>query len=208
MKRLSMVPPQLRGREIAEAVEVLRAGGIVAYPTDTLYGLAVDPRREDAVARLFRAKGRAPASAVALIAAALDQVCAAGELGPEHLRLAAAFWPGPLTMVVPAHSAIARSALGGGSTVGIRVPAHPVARALAYAHGYCITATSANRSGEPPASSADEVASAMATEIDLLLDAGPSPGGLPSTLIEWCAGEFVLRRAGAIAWDRVLKSRQ
>lgn len=190
----------------ARAAGILRAGGVVAYPTDTLYGLAVDPRRDDAVARLFEVKGRNQGMAVPLIASGTGQVELAGELGPRERRLAEAFWPGPLSLVIPAREHLSRLALGGGSTIAIRVPAHPVARALAAEFGYCVTATSANLSGADAPSSADGVSGTVAGRIDLLLDGGPAPGGEPSTLVAFDERGPVLIRAGAIAWDRVLKS--
>ena len=188
--------------------EILRRGGIVAYPTDTLYGLAVDPRSDAAVERLFGAKARDRSAAVALIASDLAQAQQAGLFGASELVLARAFWPGPLTIVVPAATTLSRSLTGDLQTVGVRVPAHPVAQALAAAFCSCITATSANVSGRPPAITADEVAAALDSRIDALIDAGPAPGGPPSTIVEVVDGRPVLRRSGAIAWNRVLESLQ
>ena len=193
---------------IAAAADVLRRGGIVAYPTDTLYGLAVDPRSERAVRRLFEVKGRDPRAAVTLIAADVAQAQEAGAFGASELALARGFWPGPITIVVPVSGGIAPSLTGELTTVGVRVPGHAAARALAAAFGWCITATSANRSGQPPASTADEAASALHGAIDALVDAGPAPGGPPSTIVEFAHGRPVMRRRGAIAWDRVLESLQ
>jgi L-threonylcarbamoyladenylate synthase len=122
-------------------------------------------------------------------------------------RAADAFWPGPLSIVVPANSCIALEALGGRGTVAIRVPAHDIARALADAFGFPITATSANRSGEPAAASADAVAS-MLPDVDVLIDGGPAPGGAPSTIVSFDANGPILVRAGAVPWDRVIKSLQ
>jgi L-threonylcarbamoyladenylate synthase len=191
---------------IAAAVEVLRRDGVVAYPTDTLYGLAVDPRRSAAVARLFEVKARDRANAVALIAGDVLQAQQAGWFNGHELALARSFWPGPLTIVVPAAPALAKGVSGDLGTVGVRVPAHAVARALADAFGWCITATSANLSGRPAAMTADEAAAALGDRIDALVDAGPAPGGPPSTIVEFSEGRPVLRRSGAIAWDRVLES--
>ena len=193
---------------IAAAVDVLRQGGLVAYPTDTLYGLAVDPRSEVAVRRLFEAKSRDRKAAVTLIAADVSQAQEAGAFGASELALARAFWPGPLTIVVPISAALAGSLTGDLGTVGVRVPGHAAARALAAQFGWCITATSANRSGEPPATTADEAAAALPGGIDALIDAGPAPGGPPSTIVEFADGRPVMRRSGAIAWDRVLESLQ
>jgi L-threonylcarbamoyladenylate synthase len=193
---------------IAAAVDVLRRDGIVAYPTDTLYGLAVDPRRDAAVKRLFDVKARDRGSAVALIAGDVSQAQQAGSFSGNELALARSFWPGPLTIVVPAAAALSSGVSGDLRTVGVRVPAHAVARALADVFGWCITATSANLSGRPAAMTADEAAAAFGDCIDALVDAGPAPGGPPSTIVEFSEGRPVLRRSGAIAWDRVLESLQ
>jgi L-threonylcarbamoyladenylate synthase len=192
---------------IAAAVEVLRAGGVVAFPTDTLYGLAVDPRSAQAVERLFALKTRDRNVALPLVASDLEQAMMAGELGPRERRVAEIFWPGPLSVVIPARPSIARASLGGGSTVAVRVPAHAVARELAAAFGFCVTATSANTAGQPPAVSADAVVLAL-PDVDLLLDGGQAPGGAPSTIVAFDSDGPVLLRAGAVAWDRVIKSQE
>ena len=193
---------------IARAVEILRLGGVVAFPTDTLYGLAVDPRSAAAVAKVFAIKARDAQIAVPLVAADVQQVEAAGRMGDVERRLAATFWPGPLTLVLPASDALAPAALGGGDTVAVRVPAHPVARTLADAFGFAITATSANPSGLPPTADPDDVRAALGDRLDLLLDGGRAPGGPPSTIVRIDRGRPTLVRAGAIAWDRVLESLQ
>jgi L-threonylcarbamoyladenylate synthase len=206
--RLAVDSIEPDAQRIAEAADVLRRGGIVAYPTDTLYGLAVDPRSDAAVDRVFAVKARDRSAAVALIAADVRQAHEAGTFGASELVLARAFWPGPLTIVVPAAPDLSKRLSGELNTVGVRVPAHAVARALAAAFGSCITATSANLSGAPPSMTADEVASAFGGRIDAVLDAGPAPGGPPSTIVEFADGRPVLRRSGAVAWDRVLESLQ
>jgi L-threonylcarbamoyladenylate synthase len=192
---------------IREAAQLLRDGRVVAYPTDTFYGLAVDPRNVVAVRRLFDLKGRAETAALTLIAADLAQAEAAGDFNPLASRLAAHWWPGPLTIIVTARSIIPGETLAGGSTVGIRVPAHDAARALAREFGFCITATSANRSGGSPAVSMDDVIAAL-PEIDAVIDAGGVTGGAPSTLVSAHDRRASLVREGAIAWDRVIRSLQ
>src|SRR3990170_424015 len=142
---------------LARAVELLRSGGLVAYPTDTVYGIAADPRSDLAIERLFALKKRDPGTAVPLIASDTEQAMAAGELGPRELRLAEAFWPGPLSIVVPAKPMVSRAVLGHRDTVALRVPAHAVARELAAAFGFCITATSANPTGAAPAEAGEQV---------------------------------------------------
>jgi len=191
---------------IDRAADILRAGGIVAYPTDTFYGLAIDPRSDEAVARLFDAKGREAGAAIPLIAASVDQVREAADVTDRELKLARAFWPGPLTIVLRPKPGLFIDVLGGGPTVAVRVPAHPVARALARGFGFCITSTSANRSGQPAAITADDVRGALGTAVDLLLDGGPAPGGLPSTIVELTPDGPLLVRAGAVPWERVLES--
>ena len=191
---------------VARAVDVLRAGRVVAYPTDTLYGLAVDPRRADAVERLYAAKGRAAAMAIPLIASSIEQAQEAGIFGERDLRLASVFWPGPLTIVVPARPVVSAAMLAGGTTVAVRVPAHAVARALSAAFGFPLTATSANRSGQPPAASAAAVVAGLAAGVDLVLDAGAVAGGRPSTIVEIAASGPRLVRSGAVPWERVLES--
>lgn len=191
---------------IGAAAAALRDGAIVAYPTDTFYGLAVDPRRDDAVRKLFAAKGRAGTAAIPLIAADAEQAMTVGTFSPAAIALARAFWPGPLTIVVPATPGLSRLLSGERGTLGVRVPAHAVARALAMAFGAPVTSTSANLSGHPPSRSAREVAAGFGSRVDVVLDGGDAPGGPPSTLVELVEGRPVLHRSGAIAWERVLES--
>lgn len=197
------VAPDLR--VIREAATMIADGLVVAYPTDTLYGLAVDPRNPDAVRRLFELKGRPETSALTLIAADAAQARLAGEMTTTADRLAERWWPGPLTIVVRARAGLTAATLAGGSTVGVRVPDHAVARALAVAAGFCVTATSANRSGQAAASTAETVAAALPT-VDAILDGGPTRGGPVSTIVNATEDELTLIRAGAVPWDRVLRS--
>ena len=190
---------------IQRAVQILLSGGIVAYPTDTLYGLAIDPRRPDACERLFALKGREAGMPVPFIAASLEQVNQIAIFGDGERRLARAFWPGPLTIVATARPSVSRRLLAGGSRAAVCVPAHAVAQALAAALGTPISSTSANRSGEPPASASDAIRSSLGDIVDLVLDAGPAPGGAPSTIVDLLDGPRLIR-AGAVAWERVLKS--
>ena len=190
---------------IAAAAMVIRSGLVVAIPTDTLYGLAVDPFREDAVARVFEAKGRPSERAVPLIAADAEQVVASlGVLSTTARRLADAFWPGPLTLLVKAPDALADIVTAGTGRVGVRVPAHATARALCRACDTPLTATSANISDRPATNDPDEVARTLASRIELLLDGGKTSGGAPSTIVDVTAEMPRLVRPGAVEWDRVL----
>jgi L-threonylcarbamoyladenylate synthase len=199
--RVSATDPE--SEVLSRAAAVLRDGGIIVIPTDTLYGLAADPFNQVAVDRVFEAKGRVADRALPLIAADAAQVeTNLGPLGASARRLAERFWPGPLTLVVPGPEALARGVANSDGAVGVRVPAHAVARALCRHAGKLLTATSANVSGEPPVDDPDFVARALAGKVDMLIDAGRTPGGLPSTLVD-VTGSPRLLRAGAISWEDV-----
>jgi L-threonylcarbamoyladenylate synthase len=189
---------------LQEAAKWIRNGGLVALPTDTLYGLAADPFRGDAVRRLFAAKGRGASQAVPLIAADVEQIAAhLGTLSAAAHHLASRFWPGPLTLLVPAPAALAAGVTAGTGRVGVRVPAHDIARAICRAADRPVTATSANRSGEPPTADPDEVEKTLGDVVDLLIDAGRTPGGAPSTIVDVTGPAPALVRGGAIPWDEI-----
>ncbi len=183
----------------AAAVAVLRDGGIVALPTDTVYGIAVALDAPQGITRLFAAKGRPPDRAVALLCADVDQAASVGVLGDAGRALAAACWPGGLTIVVPARAdAMLPAELSGGApTVGVRVPDHPAPHALAMAVGPLPT-TSANRSGEAEAGDPDEIAMVLGAAVDLILDGGPARGGPASTVIDLTGAEPRILRVGAV----------
>ena len=207
MRALVIDPDNCRPADLEPAVAWLRDGGIVALPTDTFYGLAVDPRSAAAVNALFSLKGRDAGAALPLIGASREQIEAVcGGLGASTRRLADACWPGPLALIVDAPASLAPAVHAGADTVAVRVPSHPVARALAGAAGHLLTATSANRSGEPPATTAGALLALADDARVLVVDGGPVPGGAPSTIVDARGARPVLVRAGSIAWDRVLKS--
>ena len=198
-------PNRCSVEDLAPAVAWLRRGGVVALPTDTLYGLAVDIRNDVAVRRLFALKGRSARAALPLIAADTAQVVAcSGALGSREAALAAAFWPGPLSLVRDAPAWMAVEVHGGHRTVAIRVPANLVARRLCEAWGGPVSATSANVSGAPAVDRVDALDSIADDPQVLVIDAGITPGGLPSTLVDVRTAQPVLLREGAISWDRVL----
>jgi L-threonylcarbamoyladenylate synthase len=193
---------------LAVAASVLDRGGVIAFPTETVYGLAADPASAVAVARVFELKGRDAGEALPLIAADLDAARGVAAVwSPLAAALAARFWPGPLTLVVPVNaSEVVARATGGRATVGVRVSSHPVARALAaVSPAGVITATSANQSGTPPHASAGAVAAAL-RDVDLIVDAGDSPGGLASTIVDVSEAQPRLIREGPIPFARVLES--
>ncbi len=199
---MRIVPADAAG--LVEAAARLREGGVIAFPTDTVYGLAADPRQAAAVARIFELKGRRDGVALPLIAADLAQAEAAGRFDDRGRRLAEAFWPGPLSIVVPAGSLLTPAVLAADLTVAVRVPADETARALAATLGFCVTATSANPAGHAPARSAAE-ALALLPKVDLVLDGGDAPGGPPSTIVALGADGPVLIRGGAVPWERVVQ---
>jgi L-threonylcarbamoyladenylate synthase len=189
---------------VAAAADAIHRGGIVAMPTDTLYGLAADPFSVEAVARVFTLKGRGTDRAVPLVAADVDQIAASLGMLPMLARLLAArFWPGPLTMLMPAPERLPRDVTGGTGRVGVRVPGHAVTRALCAAAGTPLTATSANRSGQPATNDPDQVAAALGHGIDVLLDAGITPGGAPSTIVDVTDSTPRVIREGAISWESI-----
>jgi L-threonylcarbamoyladenylate synthase len=173
---------------------------VVAFPTETFYGLGADPRQPAALQQVLQLKGReATGKPLLLLAAALDHVAPwVGELPSGFDRLAAHFWPGPLTLVLPAAPGVPAPLLGPTRGVALRVTSHPVARELIRLCGTAITGTSANRGGAPPARSAEEVRRAFGDELDAVVDGGDSPGGPPSTLVELSASGARLLRRGAI----------
>lgn len=187
------------------AVDWLRQGRVVVFPTDTFYGLAVDPTSATALRTLFALKGRPLASALPFVAASLAQVetwC--GPLVGRSARLAARYWPGPLAVVLDAPRTVDPAALGGTESIAIRVPDHAVARALAAAWGTPLPATSANRTGAPAVRRPDALGAIADDASVLVMDAGAAPGGGPSTIVDARGGEPRLVREGVIAWNRVL----
>jgi tRNA threonylcarbamoyl adenosine modification protein (Sua5/YciO/YrdC/YwlC family) len=188
---------------VAEASRVLSDGWPVAIPTDTVYGLAVDPFRPGATDRLFEAKRRPRGVTLPVLVAGLDQALSlAGPVSQGALALMRRFWPGPLTVVVARRDGLGVDLGDDDATIGVRCPAHPVARALSAAAGPLAT-TSANLHGEAPLVAADDVASAFGATVPLVLDGGPCTG-LPSTVVDCTGGEAKLLRQGGTAWDEVL----
>lgn len=165
-----------RGRDAARqrAADTWKRGGLVVIPTDTVYGLAADPDHAEAEAKLWAVKGRDLEKKIAMLAADLQTVChAASRFDAPARRLAEAFWPGPLTLVLPTP----------GGEEGFRVPDDPVALDLLRAAGGLLRVTSANRSGMAPARTAAEALQALGSAVDLIIDAGPARGGVPSTVV-------------------------
>jgi L-threonylcarbamoyladenylate synthase len=189
---------------IEEAATWILDGGVIALPTDTFYGLAADPFNAAAVGRLFAVKGRDADRAMPLIAADAAQIVGqVGHLSATAARLGDRYWPGPLTLLVPAPGGLAPQVAGGTGRIGVRVPADDVARAVCAEVGRPVTATSANFSGTPATADPDEVERTLGERIDMLVDTGRTPGGAPSTIVDVTSTPPRLVRVGAISWDEI-----
>jgi L-threonylcarbamoyladenylate synthase len=188
---------------IAEAARVIRAGGLVAFPTETVYGLGADGLSETAVRRIFAAKGRPESKGLILHLSDPEQAREVAMVSPAAERLMARFFPGPLTLVLPALSVVPTVTTGGGGTVALRMPDHAVARALIAAAGRPIAAPSANRSGAPAPRTATEVLVGLNGRFDLLLDAGPTPLGTPSTVLDLTQDPPRILREGAVTAEEI-----
>jgi L-threonylcarbamoyladenylate synthase len=197
---VSSAPPR---PEIERAAAALLAGGIVCVPTETMYGLAVDIRRADALERLVELKGRDDRAPFGLIAP--DAACARGlaQVWPAKAeQLVDRHWPGPLTLVVPARADLAPQLIGRSGGVGVRVSSHPWAAALARAVGGAITATSANPVGAAPALTIAAARAYFGDRVDVYLDAGPAAVPTPSTVVQVAPdGALTILRQGALALD-------
>jgi L-threonylcarbamoyladenylate synthase len=199
MQVVSVNPHEPKPARIEAAVAALRAGGVVALPTETFYGLAVDSSQGEAVAQLNRLKSKDSGSPVLLLAADMDQVRSVSSAqGPSFAVLARAFWPGPLTLVLPAARGLSSRITAGGQTVAVRVPGIALPRMLAAVLGNPITGVSANLHEQTPPRSAREVAESFPEGLDLLLDGGPTPGGGPSTLVDLTTAKPRILRAGIV----------
>jgi L-threonylcarbamoyladenylate synthase len=198
---LDMRTARADGPAIAYGARLLAAGGLVAFPTETVYGLAADATNGAAVARLYAAKGRPRFNP--LIVHVTDQAAAQrlGKFDHTAAALAAAFWPGPLTLALAKTRAcpVADLATAGLDTIAVRVPDHPVAQALIEAAGRPLVAPSANRSGHVSPTTAAHVAADLNGRIDLILDAGPTPVGIESTIVACLSEPPVLLRPGGVS---------
>jgi L-threonylcarbamoyladenylate synthase len=187
-----------------ESRRLLAAGGILALPTETFYALAADPLQPTALKRLFALKGRAEDKPVLLLVADTEMVRQVALEVPETgLRLMARFWPGPLTLILPARGELPDLVTAGTGTVGVRQPRQAVVCRLLAALGFPLTGTSANRAGREPLTLAGEVAREFGGDVDLILDTGPCPGGLPSTIVDVTVAPPRLVRTGAISNDEL-----
>src|SRR5262245_50671234 len=185
--------------EIAQALDILRAGGLVAFPTETVYGLGADASSPAALRRLFEAKGRPTSHPVIVhLRGASDLPRWAREVPPLAMRLTERFWPGPLTLVLKRAAGVLDRVTGGEDTVGLRAPAHPVAQRLLNGFSGGIAAPSANRFGRLSPTTAQHVRDELRDAVDLVLDGGTCEVGIESTIIDLSGGTPVLLRPGRI----------
>jgi L-threonylcarbamoyladenylate synthase len=188
---------------IADGIEALRAGELVVYPTETFYAIGADAFSPAALRRLFQVKQRDPDRPIALIAADTHMAFSvAREIPADARRLADAFWPGPLTLVLPARDEVAQE-LVGAEGVGVRVSPHPIARALSAGIGRPITATSANLSGKAPAATLADARAALGAKVKVYLEGGKLMASAPSTVVAVGQNGWKMVRVGAISASQV-----
>ena len=189
---------------LTSAVEVLRRGGIVAYPTDTLFGLGVDALNEAAVERIFEVKGRPQGMPLPLIIGESEQLEMVADTVTECAwKFASAFWPGGLTLVVPVGPNVPALVTARGWKVAVRLPDHPIPRELARQLGRPITGTSANRSGGPDPSTAESVQNQFHNTIDMILRGGSAPAGRSSTVLDITGNQPKVLRHGAVSVEQL-----
>ena len=188
------------GDAVQEAAAILRRGGLVAFPTETVYGLGADAENPEAVARIFAAKGRPANHPVIVHIGRAEQLEHwAADIPPLAWRLAQRFWPGPLTLILKRHARVSDAVTGGQDTVGLRLPDHPVALALLAAFGGGIAAPSANRFGRLSPTAAAHVRAELGDTVDYILDGGPCRVGIESTILDLSGARPRLLRPGAVA---------
>jgi len=193
-------------REIEKGLRILKEGGVIAFPTDTVYGLGADASNSGAVERIYAIKNRPKDQQLPLLIADTSQLTAvAGEIPGIAWFLAERFWPGGLTLVLPKADSLP-AYLAPGRSIAIRVPNHPVCLALIQHLGNPIIGTSANISGQPPALTADEVDQQLGEKIDLIINGGKCPGGNESTIVDANSQELVILRRGLIPAHEIDKA--
>ncbi len=191
---------------LCEAAGIVREGGVIAFPTETFYGLGACPFHARAVRRIFDLKGRSLRTGpiLVLIRSRADLAPLVTEITPMADRLMESCWPGPLTLVFRASDDVPSVLTAGTGTIGVRLSAHPDVQRLLEAIGGPLTGTSANRSGRPPATTAEEVELALGDGVDAILDGGATPGGLPSTVVDTTVTPPRVIREGRVPTASVL----
>ncbi|MCP3954307.1 MAG: threonylcarbamoyl-AMP synthase [Desulfobacterales bacterium] len=206
-KRLQVDAVQPARNPLLQAARAISSGGLVVFPTRGLYGLGVDAFNVEAVHKVFRTKGRSPDNPVLILIRHRDDLGDLVTAVPDSAaRLMENIWPGSLTLVLTASRAVPTALTAGSGKIGIRLPAHPVARSLVEAVGRPITGTSANVSGRPGCSTIENLDAQVAGAADLILDAGRLAGGAGSTVVDVTRGKPVILRSGAVSDDTIRKA--
>jgi L-threonylcarbamoyladenylate synthase len=203
--QLIIDPRNPEGEALSEATRILREGGIVAFPTETFYGLGVDARREAAVEKIFHIKGRNLRNPISVIVDSAQEVIPLVAAVPEAARiLMQKFWPGPLTLVFSAAPSVLSRLTGGSGKIGIRVSSHAGARFLAKGIAGPLTATSANFSGGQECTRAADVIPLLGDRLDAVIDGGSTPGGIGSTILDITVTPPVVLRTGVVSLTEIL----
>jgi len=203
--RPPVVLDQAAPRAIEWTAESIASGGVVAISTDTVYGIAASLAHPEALDRIFAIKGRPDRMPLPVLVSSIDALSHLVRVDDAVLPLFGAFWPGPLTVVLPATAKIPERALGPGGTVGVRLPNHPIAIEVIEKAGGAVACTSANRTGAEPGHTAAEVAASIGAELDLILDSGRTPGGVASTVVAVDGSTLRFIREGAIPIVEVIR---
>jgi L-threonylcarbamoyladenylate synthase len=194
-------------KALERAVSIIEEGGIVAFPTESFYGLGVDATNYSAIARLFRVKKRDPGLPILILVSSIDELFHyASSIPPEALELGRRFWPGGLTMILQSSQALPPMLTAGTGKIGIRISGHPLARELTLMLNVPVTGTSANISGKPPCARAHQVIEYLGEQVDLILDGGITEGTHPSTLLDVTSDPPVLIREGIIKAEELIGS--
>lgn len=192
-------------RLLNQAVQLLRDGGVVAFPTDTVYGVGVDPFQPEAVRKLYRIKGRPEDKPIAILVGSIEDVARVAQTPSRTFsRLADRFWPGGLTLIVETRE-LPPEITAGGSTVGVRMPDHPLTLELLRGFGGPIATTSANRSGENPATSAEEVGAQLGDRVNLIVDGGDTITKVASTVLDLSVSPPKILRHGGISEELLME---
>ena len=196
--------PELLRRQVEQAADILRGGGVVAYPTDTVYGLGADAYHDDAVRKVYAVKQRPPGIPLPILLADAAQLHRISMSNPMAERLMQRFWPGGLTIIMYKSEDFKSLVLAGGVKIGVRVPAHPVPRLLSRLLGRPLVGTSANLHDAPVTLTAAEVQNQLGSKIDFIIDAGACPGGIESTIIDVTLTPPRILRQGIIPASEVM----
>jgi len=189
---------------ILAASKIVRRGGLVVYPTDTVYGLGCDPLNVEAVKRLFKAKGERK-KPLPILASDIEHVEKIAYLSERARKIAARFWPGPLTLVVPKKPALPDVVTCNLDSVGVRVPRHDIALHLIHLSKGLLVGTSANKTGEKPSQTAYEAAEQLGKEVSIILDGGPTALGTPSTVVDLTSEKPKILREGPVRLEDILQ---